>query len=95
MNAILSMSLALGRAVAASDSKELWQLIREMAGETMAKFVDANTKGAKGKKKSLVDLKTTDFDELQTIFREASAGAIKDGKNITELLREQLPVYPA
>jgi len=91
MNAILSMSLALGRAVAASDSKELWQLIREMAGETMAKFVDANTKG---KKKSLTDLKTTDFDELQTLFREASAGAIKDGKNIYELLRDQLPVYP-
>lgn len=91
MNAILSMSLALGRAVAASDGKELWQLIREMAGETMAKFVDANTKG---KKKSLTDLKTTDFDELQTIFREASAEAIKDGKNIYELLREQLPVYP-
>ena len=94
MNAILSMSLALGRAVAASDGKELWQLIREMASETMAKFVDANTKGAKGKKKSLTDLKTTDFDELQTIFREASEGAIKDGKNITEMLRDQLPVYP-
>jgi len=91
MNAILSMSLALGRAVAASDGKELWQLIREMASETMAKFVDANTKG---KKKSLTDLKTTDFDELQTIFREASEGAIKDGKNIYELLRAQLPVYP-
>jgi enolase len=91
MNAILSMSLALGRAVAASDSKELWQLIREMAGETMARFVDANTKG---KKKSLVDLKTTDFDELQSLFREASKGAIKDGKDIYELLREQLPVYP-
>jgi len=91
MNAILSMSLALGRAVAASDGKELWQLIREMASETMAKFVDANTKG---KKKSLTDLKTTDFDELQTIFREASEGAIKDGKNIYELLRDQLPVYP-
>ena len=90
MNAILSMSLALGRAVAASDSKELWQLIREMASETMAKFVDANTKG---KKKSLADLKTTDFDELQTLFREASKGAIKDGKDIFELLRDQLPVY--
>jgi enolase len=91
MNAILSMSLALGRAVAASDGKELWQLIREMASETMAKFVDAN---AKGKKKSLANLKTTDFDELQSLFREASEGAIKDGKNITELLRDQLPVYP-
>ena len=91
MNAILSMSLALGRAVAASDGKELWQFIREMASETMAKFIDANTKG---KKKSLVDLKTSDFDELQTIFREASAEAIKDGKDIYELLRDQLPVYP-
>jgi len=91
MNAILSMSLALGRAVAAADGRELWQLLRDIAGEAMAKFVDANTKG---KKKSLADLKTTDFDELQTIFREASAEAIEDNKNIYELLREQLPVYP-
>lgn len=85
------MSLALGRAVAASQSKELWQLIREMAAETMAKFVDAN---AKGKKKSLADLKTTDFDELQKLFREVAAGAIKEDKTIYELLREQLPAYP-
>jgi len=91
MNAILSMSLALGRAIAASDSKELWQLIREMAGETTAKFVDAN---AKNKKKSLADLKTTDFDELQKIFREVAAEAIKEDKKIYELLREQLLVYP-
>ena len=92
MNAILSMSLALGRAVAASDSKELWQLIREMAQDAMAKFVDAN---AKGDKKSLADLKTMDFDELQTLFRKVAGDAIKDGKTIYELLRAQLPVYPA
>jgi enolase len=91
MNAILSMSLALGRALAASESKELWQLIREMAGETMAKFVDAN---AKEKKKDLADLRTTDFDELQKLFREVAAEALKEGKTIYELLREQLPVYP-
>ena len=91
MNAILSMSLALGRAVAASESKELWQLIREMATEAMAKFIDAN---GKGKKKSLADLKTTDFDELQTMFREVSREAVKENKTIYELLREQLPVYP-
>ncbi|HCO94814.1 MAG TPA: hypothetical protein DIU00_12825 [Phycisphaerales bacterium] len=91
MNAILSMSLALGRAVAAADGRELWQLLRDIAGEAMAKFVDANTKG---KKKSLAALKTTDFDELQTIFREASAAAIKEDKDIYELLRAQLPVYP-
>jgi enolase len=91
MNAILSMSLALGRAIAASDGKELWQLIREMAGETMAKFVDAN---AKGDKKSLAELKTSDFDELQKMYRDTAAEAIKDGKTIYELLRAQLPVYP-
>lgn len=91
MNAILSVSLALGRAIAASEGRELWQLIREMAGETMAKFVDAN---AKGKKKSLAELKRTDFDELQGQFKKTAAEAIKDGKTIYELLRAQLPVYP-
>ncbi len=91
MNAILSMSLALGRAIAASESKELWQLIREMAAETMARFVDAN---GKDKKKSLVNLKTTDFDDLQKLFREVAAEAIKEDKKIFELLREQLPAYP-
>ena len=91
MNAILSMSLALGRAVAAANGRELWQLLRDIASETMAKFVDAN---AKGGKKSLADLKTTDFDELKTIFRSTAEAAIKDGKNIYELLREQMPVYP-
>ena len=91
MNAILSMSLALGRAVAASDGKELWQLIREMASETMAKFVEGN---AKDNKKSLADLKTMDFDELQDLFRKAGQQVVKDGKDVTPLLRAQLPVYP-
>jgi hypothetical protein len=90
MNAILSMSLALGRAVAAADGRELWQLIRDIASDTMANFIDANAKG----KKSLADLKKTDFDDLQKVYREAAAAAIKDGKSITELLRAQLPVYP-
>ncbi len=91
MNAILSMSLALGRALAASDGKELWQLIREMAGQTMAKFIDAN---GRDKKKSLTELRTADFDELQKLFREVATEAIKENKKIFELLREQLPVYP-
>ncbi len=92
MNAILSMSLALGRAIAASQGRELWQLIREMATETMAKFVEAN---AKGKKKSLASLKTTDFDELTGMFRQTATETIRDGKTVYELLRAQLPVYPA
>ncbi|MCX5636635.1 MAG: hypothetical protein NTX52_02940, partial [Planctomycetota bacterium] len=90
MNAILSMSLALGRAIAARDGKELWQLIREMAAETMAKFVAANAKSGK----DLATLKRMGFEELQTEFRKTAQAAIKEQRTIYELLREQLKVYP-
>jgi enolase len=90
MNAILSMSLALGRAIAARDGKELWQLIRAMAAETMAKFVAANAKDGK----DLAALKRMNFDELQNEFRKTAQAAIKEHKTIYELLREQLKVYP-
>ena len=89
MNAILSMSLALGRAVAARDGKEMWQLIREMASETMAKFIAANSKG-----NDVVTLQAMDFDELQAKFIETAGESIKEDKTIYSLLREQLVVYP-
>jgi len=92
MNAILSMSLALGRAVAAGQGKELWQLIRDMSADTMSKFVAAN---AKGEKKSAAELKKMDYDQLQALFQKTAAEAIKEGKTLYELLRAQLPVYPA
>jgi len=91
MNAILSMSLALGRAVAAADGRELWQLLRDIASDTMAKFIAANPNGTK---KSLAELKKTDFDELTRMFRQTAAESIKNGQTIYELLRAQLPVYP-
>jgi len=91
MNAILSLSLALGRAIAASQGKELWQLIREMAAETMAKFTAANA--ADGGKTELAGLKTMDFDELKVQFAKTAGQAIKENKKIYELLREQLSVY--
>jgi hypothetical protein len=90
MNAILSMSLALGRTVAARDGKELWQLIRSMAVETMAKFVAANaTDGVKDE----AALNAMKFDEIRARFQEVAGAAIKDGKTLYELLRAQLPVY--
>jgi enolase len=92
MNAILSMSLALGRAIAASQGKELWQLIREMAHETMANFVAANT--TNGEKTDFAALKAKDFDQLKAKFKKTSQEAIKANKKIYELLRQQLPVYP-
>jgi enolase len=92
MNAILSMSLALGRAIAASQSKELWQLIRQMAHETMAKFVTANDSG--GQSQDSANLNFMDFEELKTKFNQTAQRAIKENKKIYELLRQQLPVYP-
>jgi enolase len=89
MNAILSMSLALGRAVAAAEGRELWQLTRDIASDTMAKFIVAN-----GSKKSLAELKKLDFDTLSAEYRQNAAQAVKNGKTIYELLRAQLPVYP-
>jgi len=90
MNAILSMSLALGRAVAARDGKELWQLIRSMAAETMAKFVAAN---AKDGVKEVAALGAMKFDDLRVRYQQVAAETIKDGKTVYELLRAQLPVY--
>lgn len=91
MNAILSVSLALGRAIAARDGKELWQLIREMATDTMAKFVAANTDDADSK--DVDALKALTFEDLKVKFRATAAQAIEAGKEVHALLREQLPVY--
>ncbi|MDI6775296.1 MAG: hypothetical protein QME60_07905 [Verrucomicrobiota bacterium] len=92
MNAILSMSVALGRAVAAGQGKELWQLVREMATDTMAKFIAAHStdNGAK----SVESLKTLAFDELGKRFRQTAEKVIEQRKTIYELLRGELPVYP-
>jgi len=59
----------------------------------MAKFVAANA--GDGEKKDLAALRTTDFEELKTLFRKTAQQAIQKNEKIYELLREQLPVYPA
>ncbi len=89
MNAILSLSVAMGRAVAAAQGKEMWQLIREIAIDAMAKFVVENGKG----KKKVDELVAMDFDELQKVFRDVARG-VRDSGDIASLLRAQLPVYP-
>lgn len=91
MNAILSVSLALGRAIAARDGKELWQLIRAMAADTMAKFIVANSKDTGGK--DVETIKAMKFDELEELYKQVAADVIKEDKKVHELLREQLPVY--
>ncbi len=89
MNAILSLSVAMGRAVAAAQGKEMWQLIREIATDAMAKFIVENGKG----KKKVEELVAMDFDGLQKAFRDV-AREVRKSKDIAPLLRAQLPVYP-
>ena len=91
MNAILSMSLALGRAIAARDGKELWQLIREMAADAMAGFIADHAAGEG--KKDAKSLMSGDFDELKARFRDAAKPLVDREQEIYRLLREQLPVY--
>jgi enolase len=89
MNAILSLSVAMGRAVAAAQGKEMWQLIREIAADAMAKFVVENGKDSK----KVDELLAMDFDALQKVFRDV-AREVRQSKEIAPLLRAQLPVYP-
>jgi hypothetical protein len=90
MNAILSVSLALGRTIAARDGKELWQLIREMAVVAMAGFVMACRPDGPVGYESLCAM---DFEELKSLFRETAQIPIGEGKEIYRLLRKELPIY--
>jgi enolase len=87
MNAILSMSLALGRAVAAREGKELWQMIRETAAGTMVRFI-AEVTG-----RNAEELGTLKFDQLVKEYRLAAKGVIDKGQEVHPILREHLPVY--
>lgn len=90
MNAILSMSIALGRVTAAKEGKELWQLIREVATSTMAKFIAAN---AKDGTKDPAAIKSMPFEEIKALYRKTAEQVIKEGKAVHQLLRQQLPIY--
>ncbi|MBN2058608.1 MAG: hypothetical protein JW782_07415 [Candidatus Saganbacteria bacterium] len=91
MNAVLSMSLALGRAVAARDGKELWQLIRDQAKITMANFIAAHSQ-AEGHN-DVAALMSMDINDLRQVFAQVANELITKGEVIHALLREQLPVY--
>ncbi|MDI6731854.1 MAG: hypothetical protein QME05_04670 [Candidatus Margulisbacteria bacterium] len=87
MNAILSLSLALGRAAAMAQGKELWQLLRETACDTMVRFVVAHGAGNEA------ELRALDIDKLRMRFRETAKALIEQGREIHPLLRDILPVY--
>jgi enolase len=90
MNAILSVSLALARALAARDGLELWQLIRAMAVRAMTGFIAANDPGYAGRESELGSL---DFDEMTALFRSAAVPFRGSEPGIHRMLREYIPVY--
>ena len=105
MNALLSQSLSLARLVSHMQGKELWQALREMLIETMAKAIDANgglevlPEELRGK------VSPQDGAPLwQALVAQLSFWELRDGLQavnkskpedvkLYELLRAQLPVY--
>jgi enolase len=90
MNAILSVSLALGRAIAACEGRELWELVRKMAIETMSCFIAAVQPDQAD---TLAEIRRMDFEQVKKLFVEAAQLPIEKGEDVYTLLRRQLPVY--
>jgi enolase len=107
MNAILSQSLAMARAAAWIQGKELWEILRETLTETMAKTIDASKKKLgnlpEDVAQRVIDHKREGQKLWQAIneeltFEELQAGlqAVNENRGdvpLYKLLREQLPVY--
>lgn len=82
MNAILSVSLALGRLIAHVQGKELWQVLREKMKETMAKTI-ASIRDEKVLKMLEEKMPADDIERIKT-------KAARKGKELWELLKEQM-----
>ena len=66
----------------------MWQLIREIASDAMAKFTAEHSDN-----KDVNGMLNMDFDELQKLFRDVCR-EVRKSNDIAPLLRKQLPVYP-
>ena len=109
MNAILSMSLAIGRLIAHIQGKDLWQLLREEMKQTLAKAImvygglDLIRDGlAKEKLRRLRSSKELSwqllldnltFDELIVGLQKIEEKAKNENIKLYEVLREQTQVY--
>jgi hypothetical protein len=84
MNAVLSMSLALSRLLAAAEGKHLWQVLREEMKRTMAGVLAAHNVPA-----------TTDerFHELVGKLRVLAPKLSSQNIKLTDALRKAMPVY--
>jgi hypothetical protein len=88
MNAVLAMSLALGRMKAAGEGKELYELIREQMMEGMARVV-GEARGISWEEAKEV----WTYDELVEEYRAAAGELIQKGEKLHKVIRRHLPVY--
>jgi len=84
MNAILSMSLALGRMIGHVQGKDLWQLLRAEMKEAVARTI-VETGGKADKDQP--------FDELIIGLQKAEEKLHKEGKPLFQALRKHMPIY--
>lgn len=109
MNAILSMSLAVGRMIAHVQGKDLWQLLREEMKQTVARAIlahgglDLISDGlAKEKLQQLQGSKDRSwrllrdnltFDDLIVGLKKVEEKAKNENIKLYQVLREQMQVY--
>jgi enolase len=108
MNAILSMSLALGRMIAHSQGKDLWQLLREEMKIAAAKVIAANG-GLKGMETTVSaetpgKLESAPSGHLRSLVERPLRDLIQElqwagqklrrqNVQLTQVLREQTSIY--
>lgn len=108
MNAILSMSLALGRMIAHIQGKDLWQLLRDEMKIAAAKVIEANggpeTMEGIVSKETFDKLKSTPTGYWQLLIELSLVDLIKGLQKVEQklkkqniklyrVLREQMPIY--
>ncbi|MEO0184858.1 MAG: hypothetical protein ABIL22_05405 [candidate division WOR-3 bacterium] len=109
MNAILSVSLAMGRMIAHIQGKELWQLLREEMKELMAKVINANggwqiIKDLVPKEKAQKIQSTTSdlaqvlqnelsFETLVKCLQQIEKKLKNENKKLYQALRDQAKIY--
>ncbi|MGB9721923.1 MAG: hypothetical protein ACPL28_10655 [bacterium] len=109
MNAILSVSLAMGRMISHIQGKELWQLLREEMKRLMAKVIVANggweiikdivpgekTSVIQSAKENLTIVLQNEltFDILVKCLQNVEKKLKKENKRLYQALREQAQIY--
>ncbi|MGQ9664845.1 MAG: hypothetical protein ACUVUH_05875 [bacterium] len=109
MNAILSVSLAMGRIIALIQGKELWQLLRDEMKQWMAMVISTNggyeiikdivpaekAQKLQATKGNLAEILQTElpFETLVKGLQQVEKQLKKQNKKLYEALREQTKIY--